>query len=84
MLRHAAPPRLVKLLALRYPLCLLMPDPAWKRACHAACEYSASPVVMEFLVGENAHAAGVQDPEGKAPIHYVGESLRELRIFIPQ
>jgi hypothetical protein len=24
-------------------------------------------------VSENSHAAGVQDPEGKAPIHYVGE-----------
>jgi hypothetical protein len=31
------------------------------------------PTVLEFLVSENAHAAGVQDPEGKAPIHYVGE-----------
>jgi hypothetical protein len=67
----------------RYPLCLSMPDPAWKRAFHVACDYSASPVVMEFLVGKNAHAAGVQDPEGKALIHYVGESLRELRLFIP-
>ncbi|KAL3800766.1 hypothetical protein ACHAW5_002480 [Stephanodiscus triporus] len=72
-LRYAPPLRLVKLLALRYPLCLTMPDPTGKYACHVACKYGALPTVIEFLVSENAHAAGVQDPEGKAPIHYVGE-----------
>ena len=72
-LRYAAPLRLVKLLALKYPLCLTMPDPTGKYACHVACKYGALPTVLEFLVSENAHAAGVQDPEGKAPIHYVGE-----------
>ena len=72
-LRYAAPLSLVKLLALKYPLCLTMPDPTGKYACHVACKYGALPTVLEFLVSENAHAAGVQDPEGKAPIHYVGE-----------
>jgi hypothetical protein len=72
-LRYAAPLRLVKLLALKYPLCLSMPDPTGKYACHVACKYGALPTVLEFLVSRNAHAAGVQDPEGKAPIHYVGE-----------
>ena len=72
-LRYAAPLRLVKLLALKYPMCLTMPDPTGKYACHVACKYGALPTVLEFLVSRNAHAAGVQDPEGKAPIHYVGE-----------
>jgi hypothetical protein len=72
-LRYAPPLRLVKLLALKYPLCLTMPDPTGKYACHVACKYGALPTVIEYLVSENSHAAGVQDPEGKAPIHYVGE-----------
>jgi len=72
-LRYAAPLRLVKLLALKYPLCLTMPDPTGKYACHVACKYGALPTVLEFLVSKNSHAAGLQDPEGKAPIHYVGE-----------
>jgi hypothetical protein len=72
-LRYAAPLHLVKLLALKYPLCLTMSDPTGKYACHVACKYGALPSVLEFLVRENAHAAGIQDPEGKTPIHYVGE-----------
>ncbi|KAL3817330.1 hypothetical protein ACHAXA_003953 [Cyclostephanos tholiformis] len=72
-LRYGAPLRLVKLLALKYPLCLTMPDPTGKYACHVACKYGADPDVLEFLVTKNSHAACVQDPEGKAPIHYVGE-----------
>ena len=72
-LRYAAPLRLIKPLVRKYPLCLTMPDPTGKYACHVACKYGALPTVLEFLVNENAHAAGVQDPEGKAPIHYVGE-----------
>ena len=72
-LRFATPFCLVKLPALKYPLCLMMPDLTGKYACHDACKYGALPTVLEFLVRENAQAAGVQDPEGKAPIHYVGE-----------
>merc|ERR1712232_165402 len=34
---------------------------------------AASPEVMDFLVCKNPHAAGVQDPSGKCPIHYVAE-----------
>ncbi|KAL3817329.1 hypothetical protein ACHAXA_003952 [Cyclostephanos tholiformis] len=72
-LRYGVPLRLVRLLALRYPLCLTMPDPTGKYACHVACKYGSDPDVLEFLVTKNSHAASVQDPEGKAPIHYVGE-----------
>jgi hypothetical protein len=72
-LRFSAPLRLVKLLALKYPLCLTKPDSTGKYACHVACKYGADPDVLEFLVTKNSHAASVQDPEGKAPIHYVGE-----------
>ena len=35
-LRFAAPHRSVELLALRYPLCLAMPDPTRKHAFHVA------------------------------------------------
>jgi len=37
------------------------------------CKYSALPAVLKFFVIEKAYATGLQDPEGKAPIHYVGE-----------
>ena len=72
-LRFATPFCLVKLPALKYPLCLMMLDLTGKYTCHITCKYGTLPTVLEFLMRENSHAAGVQDPEGKAPIRYVGE-----------
>lgn len=72
-LRYRAPLHIVKLLALRYPRCLTRPDSTGKFSCHVAAKYGATPNVMDYLVCENKYAAGVQDPLGKAPIHYVGE-----------
>lgn len=72
-LRYKAPLRIIKLFAVRYPQCLTRPDSTGKYACHVAAKYSAAPNVMEYLVHENKFAAGVQDPQGKTPIHYVGE-----------
>jgi len=72
-LRYDAPLHVVKLLALRYPKCLTSPDSTGKYSCHVAAKYGASPEVMEFLLCENAYAAGVEDPLGKCPIHYVAE-----------
>jgi hypothetical protein len=72
-LRYRAPLNIIKLLAKRYPLCITRPDATGKFACHVAAKYGAEPMVMEYLVRNNKHAAGVQDPLGKAPIHYVGE-----------
>ena len=72
-LRYRAPLHIVKLLALRYPLCLTRPDCTGKFAIHVACKYGSLPTVVEYLVSENKHAAGVQDPTGKTPIHYLAE-----------
>lgn len=72
-LRYRAPLHIVKLLALRYPLCLTRPDSTGKFSCHVAAKYSATPNVMDYLVSKNKYAAGVQDPLGKTPIHYVAE-----------
>ena len=72
-LRHDVPLRSVELLARKYPLCLTTPNPTGIYACHVVCKYSALPAVLKFFVIENAYATGLQDPEGKAPIHYVGE-----------
>mmetsp|Transcript_34359 Transcript_34359/g.61678 ORF Transcript_34359/g.61678 Transcript_34359/m.61678 type:complete len:273 (+) Transcript_34359:152-970(+) len=72
-LRYRAPLHIVKLLALRYPRCLTRPDSTRKFSCHVAAKYGATPNVMDYLVCDNKYAAGVQDPLGKAPIHYVGE-----------
>mmetsp|Transcript_25740 Transcript_25740/g.47332 ORF Transcript_25740/g.47332 Transcript_25740/m.47332 type:complete len:273 (-) Transcript_25740:88-906(-) len=72
-LRYRAPLHIVKLLALRYPRCLTRPDSTGKFSCHVAAKYGATPNVMDYLVCDNKYAAGVQDPLGKAPIHYVGE-----------
>ena len=72
-LRYRAPLHIVKLLALRYPKCLTRPDCTGKFAIHVACKYGSLPTVVEYLVSENKHAAGVQDPTGKTPIHYLAE-----------
>jgi len=72
-LRYRTPLHILKLFALRYPRCLTHPDPTGKYATHVAAKYGSMPNVMEFLVKKNVHAAGVQDPLGKAPIHYVAE-----------
>mmetsp|Transcript_20068 Transcript_20068/g.34538 ORF Transcript_20068/g.34538 Transcript_20068/m.34538 type:complete len:182 (+) Transcript_20068:83-628(+) len=72
-LRYRVPLHIVKILASRYPRCLTRPDSTGKFCCHVAAKYGATPNVMDFLVSMNKHAAGVQDPEGKAPIHYVAE-----------
>ena len=72
-LRHGAPLNIVRLLDLKYPRCLTMPDSTGKYACHVACKYGAMFPVVEYLVHKNKLFAGVQDPSGKAPIHYVGE-----------
>lgn len=72
-LRYTAPLHIIKLLALRYPRCLSRPDSTGKYACHVAAKYGAMPSVMGYLVCKNQYVAGVQDPLGKAPIHYVGE-----------
>lgn len=72
-LRYRAPLHIVKLLALRFPLCLTRPDCTGKFAIHVACKYGSLPTVVEYLVSENKHAASVQDPTGKTPIHYLAE-----------
>ena len=72
-LRYRSPLHIIKLFALRYPRCLTHPDPTGKYATHVAAKYGSMPNVMEYLVKKNVHAAGVQDPRGKAPIHYVAE-----------
>eukprot|EP01083_Nonionella_stella_P002749 7897_1 len=72
-LRYRAPLYIIKLLALRYPRCLTRPDSTGKYACHVAAKYGAMPNVIEYLVNKNKCAAGVQDPDGKTPIHYVSE-----------
>ncbi|KAL7543438.1 hypothetical protein ACHAXR_012964 [Thalassiosira sp. AJA248-18] len=72
-LRYRAPIHIIKLFALRYPLCLTKPDPTGKFACHVAAKYGSMPNVIEYLVCKNKSAAAVQDPLGKAPIHYVAE-----------
>ena len=72
-LRYTAPLHIVKLLAARFPRCLCRPDSTGKYACHVAAKYGAMPNVMEYLVYKNQFVAGIQDPLGKAPIHYVGE-----------
>mmetsp|Transcript_12996 Transcript_12996/g.28211 ORF Transcript_12996/g.28211 Transcript_12996/m.28211 type:complete len:297 (+) Transcript_12996:138-1028(+) len=72
-LRYRAPLHIIKLLDLRYPRCLTRPDSTGKFACHVASKYSATPNVMEYLVSKNKYAAGIQDPAGKTPIHYVAE-----------
>ena len=72
-LRYNAPLHIIKLLAHRFPKCLTRPDSTGKYACHVAGKYGAMPNVMEYLIEENRDAAGVQDPAGKAPIHYVAE-----------
>ncbi|KAL9179508.1 hypothetical protein ACHAXT_008798 [Thalassiosira profunda] len=65
-LRYNAPLEIVRLLAKK-------PDSTGKFACHVAGKYGATPIVMEYLISRNKAAAGVQDPQGKAPIHYVAE-----------
>lgn len=73
-LRHNPPFEIIKLLAFRYPECLTWPDySTGMYAIHVAAKFGAAPSIMKFLADENEHAAGVQDPSGKAPIHYVGE-----------
>lgn len=72
-LRHGAPLNIVRLLDLKYPRCLTMPDPTGKYACHVACKYGAMFPVVDYLVQKCNFLAGVQDPSGKTPIHYVGE-----------
>lgn len=72
-LRYRAPLYIVQLLCLRYPQCLTRPDSTGKFPCHVAAKYGASPSVIEYLVANNKYAAGIQDPLGKTPIHYVAE-----------
>ena len=72
-LRYRAPIHIIKLLAKYYPLCLTRPDCTGKFALHVACKYGTSPTIMEFLISENKLAAGVQDPDGKTPVHYLAE-----------
>ena len=72
-LRYRAPLHIIKLLAKCYPLCLTRPDCTGKFAVHVACKYGSPPNIMEYLISENKLAAGVQDPEGKTPVHYLAE-----------
>jgi len=71
--RFDPPINIIRLLATKYPNSLLTPDATGRFAVHVASKYSASPVVIHFLISENFAAASVPDVNGKTPIHYVGQ-----------
>ena len=68
-----APLRSIRIIAKKYKRSLMSTDSSGRYPIHVSAKWGATPDVMNFLIGTNPDAAGVQDKAGKTPMHYVGE-----------
>ena len=71
--RFQAPLRTVSLLSELYPSSITSTDSSGRYPIHVACKWSATPDVINHLVGLNPAACGIQDNIGKTPMHYFAE-----------
>jgi hypothetical protein len=81
--QHQAPPRILELLAKKFPVSVRTPEKKGRFPLHIACAKGLKPKSIQFLINSCSAAAGVQDDYGKTPLHYVCESYEYNFRLIP-